>query len=164
MKKQLPSSSVERWLTSATSTHLFLLAFFGAGILAFAVGFSHRPGPDVISYPLFTWSPFLLVLGLQMLLQGLRDVRDAGLSLKAMIWPARWPILVAVCCFALGGYLHAVWPLVVGAQQLSQGGIKIRQTSGPVATKFCDSLMPILGAIGLFVVALSLHSVISVRG
>ena len=37
--KQSHSSAIERWLTGATRSYVFLLAFFGAGALAVVIGF-----------------------------------------------------------------------------------------------------------------------------
>lgn len=108
--KQSPSSAIERWLTGATRSHLFLLVFFGVGILAAVIGFSHRGG-DMLAYPLFAWSPFMLVLGLQQLTQGFRKSRDMAGLMMAAVCEGSWLILMAVGLFALACYLHSIVPL-----------------------------------------------------
>jgi hypothetical protein len=159
--KQSHSSAIERWLTGATRSHQFLLAFFGVGILAAVVGFSHRPGGDVLAYPLFAWSPFVLILGVQQLAQGIRNLRDTDLPMKVMSWALAWRALVAIGLCAFTWYVHSIWSLlmlVFGAQQLTQGVGKARDTDRPMTATVYDGLWLVMVAIGLFGLALYIHS------
>jgi hypothetical protein len=150
--KQSHSSAIERWLTGATRSYLFLLAFFGAGILAAVIGFSHR-GTDVLSYPLFVWSPFVLILGVQQLIQGLRNILATGAPMKVMSRTLVWHALVVLGLCVFAWYVHSTWSLLIllfGAQQLTQGIRKTRDTGGPMMATIYDGIWLILMAIGLF--------------
>jgi hypothetical protein len=159
--KQSHSSAIERWLTGATRSYVFLLAFFAAGISAAVVGFSHRPGGDVLAYPLFVWSPFLLILGVQQMAQAIRNIRDTGVPMKVMSWALAWRALVAIGLCAFAWYVHSTWSLFVllfAAQQLTQGVRKTRDTGGPTMATIYDGAWLILMAIGLFSLAIYIHS------
>jgi hypothetical protein len=164
--KQSPSSAIERWLTGATRSHLFLLVFFGVGILAAVIGFSHRGG-DMLAYPLFAWSPFMLVLGLQQLTQGLRKIRETGAPVKVPWRTFTWEVIAAICAFSFAWYLHSAWSiflLSLGAQQLTQGFRKSRDMAGLMMAAVCEGSWLILMAVGLFALACYLHSIVPLTG
>lgn len=164
--KQSPSSAIERWLTGATRSHLFLLVFFGVGVLAFVIGFSRR-GPDVLAYPLFAWSPFMLILGVQQLAQGIRNLRAAGMPMEVMSRALAWRALLVVGLCAFAWYLHSMWSLLMlffGVQQLIEGLRKTRDTGGPMRATIYDGVWLVLMAVGLFALACYLHWAVPIGG
>ena len=154
-------SKVERWLLPMTNSHLFLLAFFCMGMLAAALGFRSQKGGDMLAFPLFAWSPFLLILGLEQLARGFRKTRILGKPRMTLTWSGICSILVAIAIFVFAYHLRSFWPLfllLVGLQQLVQGIRKIWNTEEKAAASMSDGSWLICIAITIFLFACYLHS------
>jgi hypothetical protein len=104
MKTEPNHRTFETRLHRIVISHGFLVSFAVVTVLAFTAGFLPRPGRGILAYPLLTWSPFLLLIGLHLGVRTFRHTRGIGFQrLAELQLPAA---IVAVACYLAYFALH----------------------------------------------------------